>query len=149
MRHYQFRTLEEVEALLPTIAAYFPNPKTAAYGLQELMINAIEHGNLGISYDEKTRLLQNNIWYHEVMRRLALPAYRHLYVELSIEENDEEVRVNIRDQGQGFDWQTYIKDDIVCSARPNGRGIYTAMKLSFDVLDYKGVGNEVVGIVRR
>jgi hypothetical protein len=41
-------------------------------GLSELIINGIEHGNLGISYAEKSRLKQEDGWTEEIARRLAL-----------------------------------------------------------------------------
>ncbi len=44
-------------------------------GLSELLVNAIEHGNLEIGYDEKSRLLQSEGWQGEIDRRLALPEY--------------------------------------------------------------------------
>ena len=34
------------------------SPQRVAMGLSELLINAVEHGNLAISYSDKTRLLQ-------------------------------------------------------------------------------------------
>ncbi|MBN8543723.1 MAG: ATP-binding protein [Alphaproteobacteria bacterium] len=146
---FRFRTLEEVETLLPTIAAHFPNPKAVTYGLQELMVNAIEHGNLGITYDEKTKLVESGTWHDEIIRRLELPEYRHLYAELSIQADGKAMYVMIRDQGKGFDWGAYMQCDTIDPARPNGRGICTAMKLSFDELEYRGTGNEVLGTVRR
>ena len=42
-----FRTLDEAKNLAAYIANCFPEPERAIYGLHELLINAVEHGNLG------------------------------------------------------------------------------------------------------
>ena len=45
----------------------------------ELMLNAVEHGLLGITYDEKGELRQRAGFRAEVSRRLALPENRRCY----------------------------------------------------------------------
>jgi hypothetical protein len=50
-----------------------PEPRSAVYGLNELLINAVEHGNLGITYDEKIKLVVEGRLESEIERRLALP----------------------------------------------------------------------------
>ena len=42
------------------LAEFCPVRKHVIFGLTELMINVVEHGNLGISYREKTLLLMEN-----------------------------------------------------------------------------------------
>ncbi len=56
MEEARFRlcTFEEAKNLAFLIANCFPDPRSAVYGLNELLINAVEHGNLGITYDEKS-----------------------------------------------------------------------------------------------
>jgi hypothetical protein len=44
-------------------------------GICELLLNAVEHSNLGITYEEKTRLDEPGTWEAEVHRRLRLPEY--------------------------------------------------------------------------
>ena len=70
---FHFRTLEEATNLAYKIATSFPEPQKVAFGLNELMRNAVEHGNLGIGYDEKANLLRSGIWQEEVERRLKSP----------------------------------------------------------------------------
>ncbi|MFZ4125156.1 MAG: ATP-binding protein [Rickettsiales bacterium] len=147
-QNFRFRTLDEVELLLPRITAYFPKPEAVVYGLREVMVNAIEHGNLGITYDEKTQLIADGTWHSEVIRRLTLPEYQQRYAEASITVSDEEVSVTVSDCGRGFDWKPYVQCETIDSVRPNGRGICTAIRLSFDALEYRGIGNEVRCVVR-
>ena len=53
---FRFQTLEQAEALSSFLAKAFPQPEKIILGLSELMVNAVEHGNLGITYAEKTFL---------------------------------------------------------------------------------------------
>ena len=59
---FQLRTLPEVRTLATALSAYYPQPQRVFLGISELMVNAVEHGNLGISYEEKSRLLQERRW---------------------------------------------------------------------------------------
>jgi CheY-like chemotaxis protein len=49
------RTLSEARDLALLLADASMNPERTVTGYSELLINAIEHGNLGISYAEKSR----------------------------------------------------------------------------------------------
>jgi DNA-binding response OmpR family regulator len=61
-----------------------PDPKRVVLGLQELLTNAVEHGNLGISYADKTRLVLENRWVDEVERRLSQPDYAQRTVTVTL-----------------------------------------------------------------
>ena len=127
-----------------TLAGGFPDPARVALGLQEVLINAVEHGNLGIGYTAKTPLVVADHWHDEVMRRLDLPEHRDKTVEARFERRRETVEVTIRDQGPGFNWVKYLDFDPARAFDPHGRGIAMARTLCFDSLDYLGNGNAVM-----
>jgi CheY-like chemotaxis protein/anti-sigma regulatory factor (Ser/Thr protein kinase) len=141
---FRFRTLEETNNLSYFIANCFPEPEHMVYGLNELMVNAVEHGNLGITYNEKTELSLSGQWQAEIERRLALPEYKNKYAILEYTADENQITVSIRDQGQGFEWQNYLELSPKRATDPNGRGIAIAKMKSFPTLEYKGCGNEVV-----
>lgn len=140
---FHFSTLNEANALAYFIANAFPDPETVVYGLTELMVNAIEHGNLGITYDEKTALIDSGRWYEEINRRLVLPENQHKTATITFTSNPNAIVVSIKDQGEGFQWQQYLDLSLSRMTHPNGRGMATA-KLSFTTMEYCGKGNEVV-----
>lgn len=140
---FHYRTLNEARNLAKVLAQTCPNPSKVIVGLQELLINAVEHGNLGISYAEKTRLMMDNCWLEEVERRQALPEYRDYQVEIRFERGPDVIRLIIKDQGEGFDWRNYLELDPQRAFDPHGRGIAMARMLSFDTLIYHGNGNTV------
>lgn len=141
---YRFRTLEEASELAHLLAELCPNPQGIAFGLSELMINAIEHGNLGISYREKTLLLMENDWREEIERRLQQPHYRERMAHVRCERQDGRISITIRDEGKGFDWARYLDFDPSRVFDPNGRGIAMAHRSTFASIEYQGCGNTVV-----
>lgn len=141
---FRFRTLEEARSLAIFLAYRYPKPDLVVTGLNELMINAIEHGNLGITYNEKTDLVLNDAWYDEVERRLNLAEHQGKYAKISLSMNDEEIIVRIEDQGAGFNWHDYLDLSPRRAKDPHGRGIATTRMLSFDSLEYLGNGNQVL-----
>ena len=53
---FLFRTIDECKNLAALLASMSPRPDRVVVGLSELLMNAVEHGNLGISYDDKSKL---------------------------------------------------------------------------------------------
>lgn len=144
---FTFRTVEEAHDIGGLLATTCPDPTKMVIGLTELLINAVEHGNLGITYDEKTELNASGKWMEEVGRRLALPENKGKSVELRFERTPDAIRFTIRDHGVGFDWQKYMQVDVKRAFDTHGRGIAMANLLSFSRLEYRGAGNEAVGTV--
>jgi YesN/AraC family two-component response regulator len=144
---FRFRTPEEVKNLSMLLARLFPQPEKALYGLKELCLNAVEHGNLGITYDEKTALNEKNEWHAEVDRRLTSAEYGHRYAEVECERTEEMVKLVIRDQGKGFNYEKYLTIDQERLFHSHGRGIAMSKAMAFDELEYQGDGNIVQCIV--
>ena len=140
---FSFRTLDECRVLTTLLAAACPDPARVATGLSEMLINAVEHGNLGISYADKSHLLATHKWEQEIIRRLEQPEYVNLYVTVQFERGIDQISIVIIDQGKGFEWQQYLEISPERSSDSHGRGIAMANILSFDSVEYKGNGNEV------
>lgn len=145
---FHFAALEEARLLANFFAQAAPDPGKIVIGLQELLVNAVEHGNLGLSYQDKTRYLMEGGWQEEVERRQQQPEFRDRRVEVLFERLPQAIRFTISDQGAGFDWRKYLDFDPERIFDPHGRGIAMARKLSFDELEYQGCGNTVVATVR-
>jgi DNA-binding response OmpR family regulator len=141
---FRFRTLEEAKNLAYLIANCFPDPRMAVYGLNEMLTNAVEHGNLGITYDDKTKLVLEDSLSEEIGRRLELPEYRTKCGHLYFESGEDELRVRIKDEGHGFDWRPFMEISPERATHPHGRGIATSRLISFTSIEYAGCGNEVL-----
>lgn len=148
MAEFSFRSLEEAEILAAFIAHGCPHPDTAVLGISELLINAVEHGNLGITYEEKTMLKTEGRWQEEIRSRLELPEQQHKRVRLSVLREGGTTKIRIRDEGRGFDWKKYLEFDPERAFDPNGRGIALARMTSFEALHFEDCGNTVVATLK-
>lgn len=140
---FRFRSLDDARGLAQVLASRCPDPTNVGLGLLELLVNAVEHGNLGISTKEKARLLHQGVWEEEVRRRAELPEHAGKWAEVSIVHDERAIRFHIRDSGPGFDWRAFEQFDPARAFEPNGRGIALARQLCFSDLEYLGSGNEV------
>ncbi|MDR1445779.1 MAG: cyclic nucleotide-binding domain-containing protein [Treponema sp.] len=112
--------------------------------LGELIVNAIEHGNCGITYEEKTVGMENGL---SVVDLVALkckdPLIRGKKVEFQWEIQNDKCVFIIRDEGKGFDVKAHLKkiakQDMMSL---HGRGIRMASLFSSS-LSYNGKGNQV------
>lgn len=147
--HFQFRNLEDVRAVSSLIACACDEPEKIAMGLSELMINAIEHGNLQIGYEEKSQLRKQDIWESEISKRLELPKHKDKYASLDITNESDSVTYTITDMGNGFNWNEFMEFDTTRVMDNHGRGIAMANKLYFSKLEYQGNGNKVIVIVEK
>ena len=129
------------------IVSFFSNLTTdierACMGLWELFINAVEHGNLDISYDEKDAFLSSNVLGEEVCVRLADEQHQNMYVRVTFFVRENEVLFDVKDEGLGFDWKPFMEINPKRLAHKNGRGIAVARILAFDEIAYIGNGNHV------
>jgi CheY-like chemotaxis protein len=144
---FRYRNLSEARDLALLLADASMNPERTLNGYSELLINAVEHGNLGISYAEKSALMAEWRWAEEVKARLQHADYADRFVEVTLEKRDNASRVTITDQGNGFDWQSYIDFTPERVFDLHGRGIAMSKAISFDTLEYVGKGNCVVTTV--
>lgn len=143
----RFSTLEDVNRVAGILAAMCPDPDKASSGLMELLLNAVEHGNLGITYDEKKLLMYEDRWEHELQRRLALPEYANRAATVTFERKAGSLEFRISDQGNGFDWVRYLELEPGRSLDPNGRGIAMARRYTFSRIEFQGTGNVVTATV--
>ena len=141
---FRVQTMEEAYDLALLVAQACPNSEKVVFGLNELIVNAVEHGNLQIGYEEKTLLQQADRWEDEIARRLTLPEHARKFVEVVFERFPDQIQVIVTDQGEGFDWEKYMEMSGERFLDSHGRGIAMARVLSFDHVEYQGNGNRVV-----
>ena len=122
------------------------NPESKMHlqlALAELIVNAIEHGNCGISYDEKTKALSEGISAAELIEmKCKDPAINAKKVILSWEIKQDKSIFIILDEGKGFDVKAHIsklKNQDKYSL--HGRGIRMAAGFSHK-LSYNEKGNK-------
>jgi CheY-like chemotaxis protein len=143
---FKFHTVEEARDLASLLANTVDNGDRLAVGLIELLLNAVEHGSLGIGYIAKSALNRSGTFAEEVARRQALPENAEKLVEVAFERKERELHFRIRDEGEGFDWGSYLQFDPDRAFDSHGRGIALARNLSFARLIYQGRGNEVLAV---
>ncbi|MCL2804529.1 MAG: cyclic nucleotide-binding domain-containing protein [Treponema sp.] len=116
--------------------------------LIELIVNAIEHGNCGISYEEKNKSLESGVSSVDlILEKCKNPEIQAKRTYFGWDIKPEKSTFIIRDQGEGFDVKDYIEkmktqDDYSL----HGRGIRMASKL-FKKLKYNAKGNQATLIV--
>ena len=114
-------------------------------GLYELMANAIEHGNLEISHEERKKALRDtpNGLGPLLGSRLTNSELANRRVTIECVMDAEGCEWTVTDEGKGFDWRAYLKAvDGIYPTHSEQRGILLN-QMRFDELEYMGVGNAV------
>ena len=114
--------------------------------LQELLFNAVEHGNLEIVYQEKQEALAEDRYEQLLACRLAQARLKDRRVRIHVVHDKEanSLVYRISDEGKGFKWRSLLsRSQEVCGSEDvNGRGIFLARSF-FSSLAYNDRGNEV------
>jgi DNA-binding response OmpR family regulator len=118
--------------------------------LNEMLFNAIEHGNLSVSYEDKSRMMEEAADYSALIRQRsqeALYANRRVKVEYHLKA--DEVQFVITDQGEGFE-HSELPDplDPENLLTGHGRGILMT-QIYMDEVRYNDRGNQVTLIKRK
>jgi anti-sigma regulatory factor (Ser/Thr protein kinase) len=117
-------------------------------GVSEILTNAIEHGNLAITGDEKFQATENEEYENLLAERLKDKKYsdRKVVFEFTLDEN--ELKIYIEDEGDGFNVEEPSKsDEIEDLLKLHGRGILIT-KMYFDEIIYNEKGNAVTLLKR-
>ncbi len=110
--------------------------------LSELLLNAMEHGNAGISFKEKSEYLSKRFSIRKLVeQKMALPENQGKKVKLAYKISPEQSMFTITDQGNGFN-VTQVLSTGVESSSVHGRGVFLSQQSS-DELKYNPKGNEV------
>ncbi|MFP4373742.1 MAG: cyclic nucleotide-binding domain-containing protein [Spirochaetaceae bacterium] len=113
-------------------------------GIFEMLMNAVEHGNCEISYEEKSRWLEEHRDIIDLIRRKARkPEVRKKRVHFTYRITPERSYFRIRDEGRGFDWRSRITSNSQGpNFAPHGHGIIMTSHY-MENLQYNDAGNEV------
>ncbi|MCR9142772.1 MAG: ATP-binding protein [bacterium] len=142
-------TAEELsQRLVRNIGKYLDNqPLTGVrFGLREMLVNAIEHGNLSISYDDKTREIMSGNYKDFIKARQSNTSYRQRSVTVHYSLSPKRVLFLIRDEGDGFDhaaMRARKLEDLDAELSSHGRGIKMT-ESAFDRVRYNAKGNQVL-----
>ena len=143
---FHLRTLDEAENISCFIANCFPDSERILPVIAELIINAVEHGNLQISYEEKTKLIEAGKWREELNRRAKQPEYKEKKVEIVFSKDGEDYSLKISDQGNGFAWKKFLDINPARALDNHGRGVARA-NMIFSKLEYNKQGNQVLAVI--
>ncbi|MGK0290293.1 MAG: hypothetical protein ACI86H_001749 [bacterium] len=118
-----------------------------SFVLVEMLTNAIEHGNCGITAEEKSEFLQKDFNIKKLInQKLKDPEVAKKRVYFQYEIHRHESIFTIRDEGKGFSWKKALKKDFDPLAE-HGRGILIS-KEYVESIQYNDVGNEVELVVK-
>lgn len=129
--------------------------------LMELLTNALEHGNCGISYEEKSEWLsKGGIILDLIDQKLRQPEYAERKIHIDYDIGKEKSSFTIKDDGDGFDWKSRLNVDPAMNQETHGRGIALSQSLvselryndkgnevSFDIQNIRNLSNTVPGIM--
>jgi CheY-like chemotaxis protein len=141
---FKIRRMDEAHRLSLLIANASETPERALM-ICELLVNAVEHGNLGIGYEEKSKLIEEDRLMSEIAQRIDLPEYKNKFVTIDISRENSSLKVLVEDEGAGFDFRRYLKFDESRAFDNHGRGIALARAM-LDI-HYIGKGNVVEAII--
>ena len=109
----------------------------------ELLMNAYEHGNLGLTSENKHKMLEDDTYFSNLetleiacMKKITITINKIIYL------NTVYVITTITDEGEGFN--TDILSEIFRNkAQFNGRGVFVSRRSSLGIY-YNSKGNEVL-----
>lgn len=113
--------------------------------IRELLINAMEHGNFGITFEEKSEALINGTYIQILIDRQKNSLYSKKQITVVYSLTPEKIEVTITDEGNGFDHKKILErttDEEFNGTLSNGRGIALSKKF-LDSIVYNEKGNSV------
>jgi CheY-like chemotaxis protein len=139
--------LDEAEEWYKEIWNHFDIDSSLVYSAEvtfsELMMNAYEHGNLGIDNRKKHKMIEDNSYFDSLIE-FQKNTTKKIFVEVKQLNYSENIYLltTITDEGKGFD--THILSNIMrTSQKFNGRGVFVSKQNSLGI-HYNDEGNSVL-----
>ena len=144
----------EIDNILQDVREYFDYleidfmiAENLAFALYELLMNAYEHGNLGIDFELKDKLMQEDNYDEFLKDHSQVPENLNKNIEIKVLKHKatprECLQIRIIDEGEGFNVAEIFKYlNFKKALKYNGRGILMSENLS-DGVFYNFKGNEV------
>ncbi len=119
--------------------------KMIQIALREIIINSIEHGNLEISFDEKSQAISNGSYFELIRHRQNDPAVKNKRVRIEYSVTDDNITYTISDDGPGFQYTEYLRmspEAANAGYIAHGRGLFITRNI-FDEVKFNERGNAV------
>ena len=112
--------------------------------LREIVVNAVEHGNLEIGFDEKSESMKEGRYFEFLQERRADPRFRSRKVVVEYSVSSSRATFRVTDQGPGFDYRRFVRGDGAPSEEllEHGRGLFITLG-AFDKVLFNDRGNQV------
>ena len=115
--------------------------------LQELVMNAVEHGCLELRYQDKIEAMAKD-QYDELIQQRRLDARfrnRRVTIRAIYDKRQQALTYQIADEGKGFNWKSRVNHrlDACPTSDASGRGIFLAHSF-FPDITYNDKGNGVM-----
>lgn len=129
------------------VALHFNHQEIAALRtcLREVLVNAIEHGNLEVSFEEKSRVIEQQDYMEFLLARQKEPRFADRRVQVYYMVNRHAFVLRVTDDGNGFDHKAFFErasnDDSLLMLE-HGRGL-TITRNAFDEMDFNEKGNQI------
>ncbi|OPZ11597.1 MAG: Serine-protein kinase RsbW [candidate division BRC1 bacterium ADurb.BinA364] len=122
--------------------------ESMSLALSEALINAVEHGNLAIGYEDKSEALRENRYQALLDERIQNSRLGSRVVKLEIDLTPKRAIFSIEDEGDGFDWSNRPDPtDPENLLREHGRGL-SIINLFMDEVWFNEKGNRI-GMLKR
>jgi CheY-like chemotaxis protein/anti-sigma regulatory factor (Ser/Thr protein kinase) len=114
--------------------------------LQELVMNAVEHGCLELRYRDKIDAMANDQYDGLIQQRRQESRFRDRRVTIRaiFDKRQQVLTYRIADEGKGFNWKARVgsRSDACPTGDASGRGVFLAQSFFPDIA-YNDRGNEV------
>ena len=111
-------------------------------GIEEVITNAVEHGNLGITFEAKSKAIAEGRLVELIAEKGRESDEAGRKIRIISRLTAEMFEISIRDDGRGFDWRNLPAVEPENLLAFNGRGIFLT-KIYFDEVLFNDTGNEV------
>jgi DNA-binding response OmpR family regulator len=115
--------------------------------LQELVMNAVEHGCLELRYHDKIAAVAKDQYDELIQQRTQDARFRDRRVTIRAiyDKRQQNLTYQIADEGKGFNWKSRMKAgfEVCATGDASGRGIFLARSFFPDIA-YNDRGNEVM-----
>ncbi len=107
----KLKTISKALQVKHSIVEYFGLSESKEGAIGELLVDAIQYGNVGLTKAEREILLEQGKWEEEINDRARSSERRHRSVSINLIRTNRYDEISVTHEGRKFNWRDYTETE--------------------------------------
>ncbi|BET27019.1 signal transduction histidine kinase [Limnobacter thiooxidans] len=147
--YFRIQNPSQAKSLAFLLSQQTQNPDRTYLGILEVLVNSIEHGNIRFNNSQLKNQLGKSDLHAQLDSLSKQPPFCEKWVDVRLSSDDFITRIEVRDQGIGFDWKRTLSQNQGNRSLGDIHGMHRILNAGFLDFHYLDGGCTAVIVIKK